>query len=95
MPIVANGNARITLFAGIKNNGISSTRLPYAVYNSKTYDLDIEPGKTYTLSPEFEYNSKQSYNQTLNHVLLAMIINKVTGEDQSIFTVDDVGEISP
>ena len=57
MPIVANGNAQITLFAGIKNNGISSTRLPYAVYNSKTYNLAIEPGKTYTLSPEFEYNS--------------------------------------
>jgi D-alanyl-D-alanine carboxypeptidase len=36
-------------------------------------------------NPTFEYNSKQTYNQTLNHVLLAMIINKVTGEDQSVF----------
>ena len=57
MPIVSSGNAEITLFAGIKNNGISSTRLPYPVYVSKTYNLDIEAGKTYTLSPEFEYNS--------------------------------------
>ena len=57
MPVVSNGNAEITLFAGIKNNGISSTRLPYPVYNSKTFNLDIEPGKTYTVSPEFEYNS--------------------------------------
>ena len=31
----------------------------------------------------FEYNTKREYNQTLNHVLLAMIINKVNGEDQS------------
>ncbi len=57
MPIVAKDNAVITLFAGIKNNGISSTRLPYAIYNSKTFNLEIEPGKTYTVSPEFEYNS--------------------------------------
>jgi hypothetical protein len=57
MPIISKGTAEITLFAGIKNNGISSTRLPYPIYNSKTYRIDIEPGKTYTLSPEFEYNS--------------------------------------
>ncbi len=57
MPIIAKDNAVITLFAGIKNNGISSTRLPYPVYNSISYNLDIEPGKTYTLSPQFEYNS--------------------------------------
>lgn len=57
MPIISNGNAEITLFAGIKNNGIASTRLPYPIYNSLTYHLDIEPGKTYTISPQFEYNS--------------------------------------
>jgi D-alanyl-D-alanine carboxypeptidase len=32
----------------------------------------------------FPYGSKREYNQTLNHVLLAMIVNKVTGEDQSL-----------
>lgn len=57
MPIVASDNAEITLFAGIKNNGISFTRLPYAIYDSKTFNMAIEPGKTYTLSPQFEYNS--------------------------------------
>lgn len=31
----------------------------------------------------FEAKSKRSYNQTLNHVLLAMIANKVLGYDQS------------
>jgi len=57
MPIIASGNVEITLFGGIKNNGISSTRLPYPIYNSITYNLNIEPGKTYTVSPQFEYNS--------------------------------------
>ncbi|MES2514628.1 MAG: hypothetical protein V4580_10815 [Bacteroidota bacterium] len=57
MPIVASGETKITLYAGIKNNGISDTRLPYAAYDSKIYNLTVEPGKTYTLSPKFEYNS--------------------------------------
>ncbi len=57
MPIVAETNAKITMYAGIKNNGISATRIPYPVYNSKVFNLSIEAGKTYTLSPEFEYNS--------------------------------------
>jgi hypothetical protein len=57
MPIVAEGEAEITLFAGIKNNGISSTRIPYAAYDSRTFKLSIAAGQTYTLSPEFEYNS--------------------------------------
>ncbi|MES2764160.1 MAG: hypothetical protein V4677_18225 [Bacteroidota bacterium] len=57
MPVVANGDVKITLYAGIKNNGISDTRVPYAAYDSKIYNLTIEPGKTYTISPEFEYNS--------------------------------------
>ena len=57
MPIVAENNAQITLLAGIKNNGISATRIPYPAYDSKSYNLSIEAGKTYTISPEFEYNS--------------------------------------
>jgi hypothetical protein len=57
MPIISSGNAEITLFAGIKNNGISATRAPYSLYNSVTIHQDVEPGKTYTVSPNFEYNS--------------------------------------
>lgn len=57
MPVVATGNVEIVLFAGIKNNGISATRLPYPLFNSVTIRKDIEAGKTYTISPEFEYTS--------------------------------------
>ncbi len=57
MPIISSGNAEITMFAGIKNNGISATRAPYSLYNSVTIRQDVEPGKTYTVSPTFEYNS--------------------------------------
>lgn len=57
MPVVASGKTEIKLFAGIKNNGISATRLPYPFYNSITLNKDIEPGKTYTVTTEFQYNA--------------------------------------
>lgn len=57
MPVVADGNAEITLFAGIKNNGISATRIPYPLYQSVTFSQNFEAGKTYTINPQFEYNS--------------------------------------
>lgn len=55
MPVLGTGEQKITLFAGIKNNGISDTRVPYEFYNPVIYNLNMEVGKTYTLSPEFEY----------------------------------------
>lgn len=61
MPVVSSGNTEITLYAGIKNNGISATRLPYPLFNSITINQDIEAGKTYTFSPEFEYNSSSFF----------------------------------
>jgi len=48
---------------------------------AKSYDelLEFAHGK----KAAFEFNSEQKYNQTLNHVVLAMIVNKVIGLDQS------------
>ncbi len=55
MPVLGTGNSKITLFAGIKNNGISSTRLPYEFYQGHVINQYFESGKTYTFSPVFEY----------------------------------------
>lgn len=57
MPIVSSGNTEITLLAGIKNNGISATRVPYQMLKPITIKQNFESGKTYTITPEFEYNS--------------------------------------
>lgn len=66
MPIVAKNNAEITLFAGIKNNGISATRMTYQFYNPVTYVLNIESGKTYSISPQFEYSSSAIFAYSQN-----------------------------
>lgn len=55
MPIVGSGSSKITLYAGIKNNGISATRLPYDFYQKYTISQDITPGQTYVVNPTFEY----------------------------------------
>lgn len=54
----------------------------------KTYEKLLK--FAYGKEAAFEYNTKRSYNQTLNHVLLAMIVNKVTGIDQSEMLRSDI-----
>lgn len=61
MPIVAKNNTNITLLAGIKNNGISATRQPYAFYKKLEFNQNIEAGKTYTINPVFEYKDNLNY----------------------------------
>lgn len=60
----------------------------FILYTFNNLDKDKSYEKllnfAYGKDPDFEYNSKRDYNQTINHVLLAMIINKVTGTDQSV-----------
>lgn len=55
IPVVGGGNAQITLFGGIKNNGISSTRQAYEFYNAYTINQNFEVGKTYTITPSYSY----------------------------------------
>lgn len=55
MPILASNNAKITVYGGIKKNGIKDTRLPYPFYTNYETNLTVDAGKTYTITPEFSY----------------------------------------
>jgi len=66
MPIVKNDKAEITLFAGIKNNGITATRVPYVFYDALKFTQNLESGKTYTILPEFEYTSSAVFAYAQN-----------------------------
>lgn len=57
MPIVAKGGAKILMYAGIKKNGIADTRIPYDFYKPYEYVQTLEKGKTYNITPTFEYLS--------------------------------------
>lgn len=57
LPVLQNGTKRLLIQAGIKANGISTTRVPYGLYEPIVIEnYDFKPGKIDTLRPEFRYN---------------------------------------
>ena len=65
LPILRKGNnIRINIFAGIKNNGISDTRIFYPFYDFITFDTLVESGKT--IERSFRFNYKAATTVTLN-----------------------------
>lgn len=58
LPITTkDNNARINVFAGIKNNGIAKTRIPWQFYERFDLDTTVEAGKTINRNFTFKYNS--------------------------------------
>jgi hypothetical protein len=58
MPIInKNQSATINIFAGIKNNGIGATRIPYPLYDYVTIDTLVDNGKTFVRPLTFKYGS--------------------------------------
>lgn len=56
IPILASGDVRFVIGAGIKDNGISATRVEYPFYAIDEFVLfGAESGKTYKRSPVFPY----------------------------------------
>jgi hypothetical protein len=65
LPILSHGKtAGIDIFAGIKNNGISSTRTPWPFYNVLHIDTLAPAGSTLTLPLNFTYNSTATFTWT-------------------------------
>ena len=60
IPILELGTSNIRIFAGIKNNGISNTRIRYPFYAPFDTTLTISAFQTDTLVPHFSY-----YNQAV------------------------------
>jgi hypothetical protein len=60
IPILESGTSNIRIFAGIKNNGISNTRIRYPFYAPFDTTLTISAFQTDTLIPHFSY-----YNQAV------------------------------
>lgn len=55
IPVLNQGNTEISLFAGIKNNGISTTRIKYPFIEGEYYNLNLTPLSVDTLRPQFKY----------------------------------------
>jgi len=57
LPVVTNGQpVKVNILAGIRNNGISDTRIFWSFYNLFELDTFVEAGKTVERDINFSYN---------------------------------------
>lgn len=62
MPIVSrNSNAKIDVFAGIKNNGIKDLSITWLLYDKITFDTLVESGTTFSRPFTFKYNPNVTF----------------------------------
>jgi hypothetical protein len=57
IPVLAEGEVSVTVKAGIKMNGISSTRIPYPFFTEDDMVVTLQKEQTTRLSPEVSYKS--------------------------------------
>jgi len=55
LPLLKTGPQQISVFGGIKNNGMGTSRIRYPFYQVYDTTLNIISGNTYTLRPRFSY----------------------------------------
>jgi hypothetical protein len=66
VPVLNGGPTNIRILAGIKNNGISSTRINYPFYSPYDTVIDLKEGEHYQIHPRFAYNSGIDFDITRN-----------------------------
>jgi len=61
-PLLVEGSTRLIIFAGIKLNGIASTRAIYPFYIPDTIDVSLQTAKADTISPTVKYSDKAVFD---------------------------------
>ncbi|MBO4282970.1 MAG: hypothetical protein J5873_07270 [Bacteroidales bacterium] len=61
IPVLASGNAKVQLQAGIKKNGVSTLRPVYPFYTSHITYVDLERKRCDTLRPAFAYTPTTTF----------------------------------
>ncbi|MBI9035931.1 MAG: hypothetical protein JEZ03_15825 [Bacteroidales bacterium] len=56
-PVIADGDATIEVFAGVKMNGISNTRIKYPFYDSYKTDVTLTKEQETVITPVIQYKS--------------------------------------
>lgn len=60
MPILEEGEHKITIFPGIKKNGFASTKTDYPFYTNYSETINLKKENTTTIVPKFEYSEVSS-----------------------------------
>ena len=55
IPMIAAGSASVKLIAGVRQNGITDSRIQYPFYATWQQQVELVPEQTLTLTPQFNY----------------------------------------
>ena len=66
IPVIGDGNQQITIFAGIKNNGIGTTRIRYPFFAAIDTVINIQSLNEYRLYPTFRYEEDALIDNSRN-----------------------------
>jgi hypothetical protein len=61
IPILAEGEHAFIIYAGIKDNGISATRVKYPFYNRVEMSLTLVKGETISITPTVTYKNNLEF----------------------------------
>jgi len=89
LPVLDEGTHNFIIFPGIKNNGISSTRIRYPFYNSYQVEASLALNDTLHLSPNTTYKSETifAFNEAFEEPGIGFI--KGPTSDTDMVFVDD------
>jgi len=65
-PVLANGNVKLSCYPGIRNNGISTTRIRYPFYTNYDTIVSLTSLFTHNIAPRFNYRSDITIDFTRN-----------------------------
>lgn len=80
-PVLAEGIQQVKIRAGIKVNGISSNRSPYPFYTIFEQQIDLQKGKTITLSPSVSYLSTANFTFMQDFEAVGVTIEPTSNSD--------------
>lgn len=82
-PILAAGNSRLLVYAGIKLNGISTTRAMYPFYDADTIDVNLVAATVDTFYPSVRYahNAVFDFIENFENANNFTNMTRVTGSD--------------
>jgi hypothetical protein len=66
LPVLKEGMHNVTVFAGIKNNGMGTSRIRYPFYTAYDTSIYFTKGELYHIQPRFEYLNNTQVDATRN-----------------------------
>lgn len=85
-PVLNTGSKKITIRAGILQNGIKATRTWYPFFNFYDTTFTLEPEKVHTISPRVSYLSNTVFHLIEDFDGIGLDLEKSNGSDNELYS---------